>query len=215
MRGAWLGVLSGCVLVVVIGCHPNMQYADEAQSALGRQTEHNPAAVAMESYKGQTLCPVSGEKLDSMGSPVPVTVKGEVIYVCCSSCVEKVKAEPDKYLALVKEDRAKSGVFKLDDIQEVPVVPASLNPSALEMYNGQIHCPVTGEMLDPRGKAQYVTVKGETVFVCCGMCAWKVRMHPAPYIARVQEERAANALLMATRRIAAEPSIQRVSGGIQ
>lgn len=46
----------------------------------------------------QQVCPVTGAKLGSMGSPVPVVVDGQTIYVCCAGCVEKLKQNPEKYL---------------------------------------------------------------------------------------------------------------------
>ena len=57
-------------------------------------------------YGGQKTCPVSGEVLGSMGPPVPVSVKGQTIYVCCAGCVEAVQNEPDIYLAKVMAERA-------------------------------------------------------------------------------------------------------------
>jgi hypothetical protein len=44
---------------------------------------------------------VTGEELGSMGNPIPVTVKGETVLVCCQGCVKKVQRNPDKYLAKV------------------------------------------------------------------------------------------------------------------
>lgn len=48
------------------------------------------------------LCPVMGEPLSSMGDPVPVTVDGETLFVCCRGCVKKVKADPAKYFAIAR-----------------------------------------------------------------------------------------------------------------
>lgn len=53
----------------------------------------------------QKTCPVTGEELGKMGTPVPVVVKGHLIYVCCKGCVAKVKASPDEFLAKVKAER--------------------------------------------------------------------------------------------------------------
>lgn len=66
-------------------------------------------AAADAAVARQTTCPVTGEKLGSMGQPVPVSVKGETIYVCCQSCVDAVRAEPDKYLTIVRSQRAGPG----------------------------------------------------------------------------------------------------------
>ena len=56
-------------------------------------------------YGGQKTCPVTGEELGSMGKPVPVTVKGETVYVCCRGCAAKAQADPDKTLAAVAAER--------------------------------------------------------------------------------------------------------------
>ncbi len=47
----------------------------------------------------QKVCPVSGELLGSMGTPVKVTVKGKTVFLCCPSCEPDLKKDPDKYLA--------------------------------------------------------------------------------------------------------------------
>jgi hypothetical protein len=54
----------------------------------------------------QRLCPVTGDELDSMGSPIAVNVLGKRIYVCCDSCVTAVRRSPQKYLQKVADDLA-------------------------------------------------------------------------------------------------------------
>ncbi len=51
--------------------------------------------------KVQTVCPVQGEAIDKS---LFVDYQGKRIYVCCAECIEKVKADPAKY---VKELEAK------------------------------------------------------------------------------------------------------------
>ena len=43
--------------------------------------------------------PVTGKELGSMGVPVAVTIKGRTVLVCCQGCVEKLKSDPERYLA--------------------------------------------------------------------------------------------------------------------
>jgi YHS domain-containing protein len=50
----------------------------------------------------QQTCPVTGEKLGSMGEPYKVVVKGRVVFLCCEGCKEEIEAHPDKYLAKLK-----------------------------------------------------------------------------------------------------------------
>jgi hypothetical protein len=64
-------------------------------------------ATAAAPYGGQKTCPVTGEELGSMGEPVPVTLKGKTVYVCCRGCAGKAQAEPDKTLAAVAAERAR------------------------------------------------------------------------------------------------------------
>ncbi len=51
----------------------------------------------------QDICPVTGEKLGSMGKPYKVTVKGQTVFLCCDGCEAKLLKEPDKYLAKLKK----------------------------------------------------------------------------------------------------------------
>ncbi len=52
-----------------------------------------------ESAMKQHVCPVSGEMLGSMGTPIKVDVNGRQVWICCDGCRESLLAEPDKYLA--------------------------------------------------------------------------------------------------------------------
>ena len=71
-------------------------------SAAGQNTPSQAGPL----YNGQKLCPVSGEELGSMGPPIPVTVAGQTVYVCCEGCVKKVQGDPEHYLAKVMSNRS-------------------------------------------------------------------------------------------------------------
>jgi Cu(I)/Ag(I) efflux system membrane fusion protein len=47
----------------------------------------------------QGICPVTRAKLGSMGEPLAVEVANQKVWVCCGGCPEKLKAQPDRYLA--------------------------------------------------------------------------------------------------------------------
>jgi hypothetical protein len=51
----------------------------------------------------QKACPVSGQPLGSMGTPVKVTVKGRDVLLCCQGCETAIQEDPDKYLAKLPE----------------------------------------------------------------------------------------------------------------
>ncbi len=56
--------------------------------------------------KAQRLCPVTEMPLGSMGVPIKVMLKGETVFLCCDGCIEKAKAEPQKYLDKVRSWQA-------------------------------------------------------------------------------------------------------------
>jgi len=47
----------------------------------------------------QKLCPNSGAKLGSMGTPIKVMLKDKPVFLCCDSCEDDAKANPDAMLA--------------------------------------------------------------------------------------------------------------------
>jgi membrane fusion protein, copper/silver efflux system len=51
----------------------------------------------------QQFCPVTGQKLGSMGTPVQVTQAGQLVLLCCGSCPEKFNARPDYYLTRMRK----------------------------------------------------------------------------------------------------------------
>lgn len=49
--------------------------------------------------EAQETCPVGGEELGSMGTPVKMAVKGRTVFLCCDWCQKQMLANPDRYLA--------------------------------------------------------------------------------------------------------------------
>ena len=47
----------------------------------------------------QHFCPVSGAMLGTMGAPEKVDVDGQMVWICCDGCKDKLLGDPDKYLA--------------------------------------------------------------------------------------------------------------------
>ncbi len=72
---------------------PEVSPADVTEAMAGLSEADRAAALA------QKVCPVSGETLGEMGTPIKVTVKGRDVFLCCEGCREKLEADPDKYLA--------------------------------------------------------------------------------------------------------------------
>jgi membrane fusion protein, copper/silver efflux system len=47
----------------------------------------------------QKLCPVTGQPLGSMGTPVRVVVEGRTVLLCCAGCEAELRRDPARYLA--------------------------------------------------------------------------------------------------------------------
>lgn len=53
--------------------------------------------------KEQQICPVTDAPLGSMGTPVFTLVKGRKVFLCCRGCESGLLADPDKFLAKVRQ----------------------------------------------------------------------------------------------------------------
>jgi len=56
----------------------------------------------------QRFCPITDNRLGSMGVPVKLTLSGEPIFVCCDACVDEAKANAVRVLAKVGQLKAKA-----------------------------------------------------------------------------------------------------------
>ncbi|MDD5565250.1 MAG: hypothetical protein PHQ91_16160 [Thermoanaerobaculaceae bacterium] len=80
-------------------------FADAAAAGTFREDPEKVfAAIAAEGVtlqNIQTVCPVSGEKLEGgeMGEPVSLVYKGRTIRFCCPMCPPQFEKDPAKYLA--------------------------------------------------------------------------------------------------------------------
>lgn len=86
-------------------CRGNADHALLQNPNAGLEAENAPLSSGQANYGGQKTCPVMAEELGSMGPAIPVTVKGQTIYVCCRGCASRVQRDPDAYLAKVDSER--------------------------------------------------------------------------------------------------------------
>lgn len=77
--------------------HPDQQSAGRSVPATPVSTQSGQESSVASGAASQ-FCPVTGAKLGSMGEPVPVTINGRTIHVCCQGCVGKLQQNPQKYL---------------------------------------------------------------------------------------------------------------------
>ena len=69
---------------------------------------HQPAsaAVAKDNKPINTICPVSGDELGSIGKPVYAEYHGKKIGFCCKDCAKKFQKNPDKYGTLAEKNQS-------------------------------------------------------------------------------------------------------------
>jgi YHS domain-containing protein len=64
---------------------------------------------------------------------------------------------------------------------------AELSPEDRAAAEKQRVCPVTGEVLGSMGKPYKISVKGQTVFLCCSGCEEEIRNDPDKFLAKIKE----------------------------
>ena len=92
------------VIALVVGCStqtttspsvaptnspPVAASAEAMPEALGELSESDRAAALK-----QQVCPVSDQKLGSMGAPPKFVVDGQDVFLCCSGCEEEFHKSP-------------------------------------------------------------------------------------------------------------------------
>lgn len=85
-----------------------------AISSISRADGTNSVATAKPTPYPLTTCVVSGDKLGGdMGEPVVFIYQtngiNQEIKFCCAMCPPKFKADPDKYMKIIRDAEAKAG----------------------------------------------------------------------------------------------------------
>lgn len=69
--------------------------------ALAEDTPPPAKAADTSAVKKQTLCPVTGEKIDGK---IYTDADGKRVYFCCKDCVDKFNKDPAKYISKLEKD---------------------------------------------------------------------------------------------------------------
>jgi YHS domain-containing protein len=135
-----------CILLLAAGLTTSV-FATDAPVPT---TPARPAAPP--ALHNQTVCPVMGKPIDSS---VYTDIQGQRVYFCCKSCVDKVKADPDKYF---KAAAAEGVLFQ----------------------NIQKTCPISGEALTDHDV--YTDFEGRRIYFCCMKCEKSFSADPQKYL---------------------------------
>jgi len=75
--------------VALIASAAQMAIAQTAEERAKEQQRRDQLRIAV-----QEICPMSGQKLGSMGAPLKVKVGEETLFICCKACLQqKIKPE--------------------------------------------------------------------------------------------------------------------------
>ena len=96
----------------------------------------------------QAVCPVTGDDLNAMGTPLKVTRGDDSAFLCCQGCVQEVEADPEKFF----------------DETLTYTRPAESDAAAIA---AQKTCPISGEPLDAMGSPIKASLGDRSVFLCC------------------------------------------------
>lgn len=79
-----------------------------AKTAREKKIEASRARLSAEDrvlVDAQDSCPVTGEKLGSMGVPLKLLIKGQAVFICCKGCTESANSDPDRTVKSVEKAR--------------------------------------------------------------------------------------------------------------
>lgn len=101
--------------------HGNHDHADHQHGEHGhseRDNRSDPGPSDMETMKlelaklsaedaasaeKQHMCPVSGDMLGLMGTPIKVDLDGQQVWICCEGCRQALLEKPAEYLAKIQK----------------------------------------------------------------------------------------------------------------
>jgi Cu(I)/Ag(I) efflux system membrane fusion protein len=181
---------------------PSMTRDEDAkfQAVLNKLSPQDRPLVEAQGY-----CPVLGNRLGSMGAPLPVVLQGQKVFLCCKLCVKKAKANEKKTLVRAAElaARSQSGAPRPAPSPsptsspsgkreaKVRVNLAKLRGEDRRLAEEQKFCPVESDnLLGSMGPPVILDIKGQKVFLCCPACKDDALAHPDQTLAKVKELRA-------------------------
>jgi Cu(I)/Ag(I) efflux system membrane fusion protein len=157
-----------------MAARPSMTRDEDAkfQAVLNKLSPQDRPLVEAQGY-----CPVLGNRLGSMGLPVPVMIQGQKIFLCCKMCVKKAKTNEKRTLARTAEltARTKAGTQRSSAVPspsgkleaKVKANLAKLSAEDRRLALEQKYCPTGPEnLLGSMGPPVVLDVQGQKVFLC-------------------------------------------------
>jgi len=67
---------------------------------------------------GNTICPISKEKVGEMGDVVEYEYEGKIYNLCCTMCLKDFKKDPEKYIKMIDEMMSGENAAEPRGVQE-------------------------------------------------------------------------------------------------
>jgi hypothetical protein len=113
-----------------------------------------------------------------------------VLAVVLSGCETSTSkpAQPKTTATPTAGDEAGKGTANAAADQADPTPGlAKLSPDDRNLAAKQKYCPVSDELLGAMAKPVKITVKGQTVFLCCSGCEESIKKDPDKYLAKLKK----------------------------
>lgn len=143
------------------GEHAKMSHSASSHGEQQAKTDDKDEPVGDPYTLG--TCPVTGQKLGSMGDPIIHDHNGREIRFCCSGCVAKFEKEAATYLEKIDEDMIE---------QQLAFYPVET-------------CPVNGEKLGSMGDPINYVHNNRLVRFCCKGCFGMFAPNPAKFLEKL------------------------------
>jgi YHS domain-containing protein len=149
--------IAGTLAVFIL---PLIGYAQHDHASHTANTEHEK--MVGDPYTLPT-CPVSGQKLGSMGDPITVIHEGRQIKLCCTGCQAKFEKEPQAYLEKIDKEM-------IED--QLPYYPLET-------------CVVSGQKLTAMGEPINRIYNNRLVRFCCNNCVAGFEKDPEAFLTKL------------------------------
>ena len=90
-------------LIMLNGCKKDKSAANQTSTEKMQDMKGHDQAAMMEKSAEAVTAAIEQKTCPVMGNPINkdifIEYKGKKVYFCCPECIEKFKAEPEKYIA--------------------------------------------------------------------------------------------------------------------
>jgi YHS domain-containing protein len=109
-----------------------------------------------------------------------------VVTGCGSSTSKQDRQKSTTAPASADDGHKDHGDATSADQSDIAAGLAKLSDADRALAEKQKTCPVSGESLGKHGKPVKVTVKGQTVFLCCAGCEAAIKKNPEKYLEKLK-----------------------------